>query len=59
MEFEVPMMWIPRWLLGGNMGCSYLAGSVVVTVNWVNAYKAQGLPPSMLSANDGSPTNGG
>lgn len=53
------MMWIPRWLLGGNMGCSYLAGSVVVTVNWVNAYKAQGLPPSMLSANGGSPTNGG
>lgn len=53
------MMWISRWLLGGNMVCSHLAEKVVVTINWANAYKAQGLVPSRCSANGGSPTNGG
>lgn len=42
------------WLLGGDMGCSRLAGRVIVTINWVNACKAQGVAHSKCSTN-GSP----
>lgn len=50
-EFKVPMIWTSRWLLGGDTGWSYLAGRVVVDVNWVDGCKGQGLAHIKCSTN--------
>lgn len=53
-ESEMPMVWAFAWLLGEDVGRSYLAGRTVMSVNWPNACKVQGLSRSKCSTN-GSP----